>query len=159
MTDLAGIVHDTVHLEHRIRCAPSAAFAAYADVNARALWTVPSDDEVVAFDSADFRVDGTDLFRCGPKRNPTFDGRTTYLDIVPDERIIATECISQSGMLLAVSIITWQFTPDGGEVIVAVTDQVTSLVGDEMIEGNRIGYGSALTNLATYLTTSGTRPS
>jgi uncharacterized protein YndB with AHSA1/START domain len=154
MPDLTGIVHDTIHVEHRLRCAPSTAFAAYADVSARAVWTVPSDDEVIVFDNAEFRIDGTDVFRCGPRAEPNLDGRTTYLDIVHDERIIAAECISQSGMLLAASIVTWTFTPDGSEVIVAVTDQVTSLVGHDMIDGSRIGYGRALANLATHLAAS-----
>mgnify|MGYP001140740641 CR=1 FL=1 len=84
--------HETLVFERRFRSSPRAVFAAYADVEARARWSAPSDATAVVYSVSDFRVDGVDRFRCGDKTNLQF----TW-EIVPDQtasRLVVTDQIA-----------------------------------------------------------------
>ena len=87
------IVHDTLHFERTFSRPPSVVFAAYADVDQRVVWSAPSDDEIVIFESHDFTVGGVDTFICGLKESPSFAGTTRYEHIVDDEAIVFTDPI------------------------------------------------------------------
>ena len=60
---------------------------------------------------------------------------------------------------MSVSQVTWQLTGEGDGTWLVVTDQIVSLVGDEMIAGSRAGMTGALDNLATWLAGAGGQPS
>ena len=47
-------------------------FSELGDPLARARWSAPSNDTIV-YDEADFRIGGTDVFRCGPKGDPKLE--------------------------------------------------------------------------------------
>lgn len=82
-TDLA---HDTLTFERHFPHPPTAVFDAYADIDQRVIWSAPSDDEVVIFESADFTVGGTDRFLCGLDDAPSFAGTTQYHAIIDGSR-------------------------------------------------------------------------
>ena len=150
-TETTTVVHDTIRLERQLRHPPSAVFAAYADVDQRVAWTAPSDDEVVIFEAADFRVGGLDQFLCGPRNAPDFVGTTRYDHIIDDELIVFTERLAYGDQLLAMSLVTWELTPSAAGTTLVVTDQVTSLAGLGPIEGSREGYAAILDRLVTHL--------
>lgn len=149
------VVHDTLRFERVLAHPPDVVFAAYADVDQRVLWSAPSDDEIVIFESHDFAVGGVDHFICGLKESPSFAGTTRYELIVDDEVIVFSErLVATNGDLLAMSLVTWAVTPDGkGATVLTITDQVTSAAGDGPIHGSRDGYNAMLDQLDAHLST------
>ncbi len=130
-------------------CAANAArvFAALADPVERAGWGTPSETAALIYDATDFRVGGRDVFRCGAKDNPQYRGVTTYYDIVPERRIVSSETVEVQGRTVLISMSTVTLEPDGAGTKVKLTAQVTSLDGDNMIEGAKFGNNAALDNL------------
>ena len=147
------IVHDTLRFEKAFTQPPSVVFAAYADVDQRAVWSAPTDDEIVIFESHDFTVGGVDRFICGLKESPNFAGTTRYEHIVDDEVIVFSErLVTTVGDLLAMSLVTWAVAADSsGGTVLTITDQVTSAAGDGPIEGSRQGYKAILEQLDAHL--------
>ena len=86
-----------------------------------------------------------------PRQNPQYRGVTTYLDIVPNERIISTELVETNDRkLLATQSTTTLERREAGTQI-TVTIQLTSFAGDDMINGARNGTGASLDNLVNAL--------
>lgn len=131
------VIHDTIRLERQLPHPPSAVFTAYADVDERVAWTAPSDDEIVIFEADDFRVGGIDQFLCGPRDAPNFVGTTRYEDITGNALIVFTERLVWGDQLLAISLVTWELTPNGTGTTLVVTDQVTSLAGQGLHRSSR----------------------
>lgn len=148
--DGVSVAHETLVFERRLRASPDAVFAAYADVDARARWSAPSATAAVVYSSADFRVDGTDAFRCGRSDDLRFAGVVRYVDIRDGRRIVYCEVIATSDAPLSASLVTWELSADGSGTRLVVTDQVTSFVGMDMIDGSRSGMNGALDNLVAF---------
>ncbi len=148
-----AIVHDTLRFERILRQPPQVVFAAYADIDQRVIWSAPSAEEIVVFESHDFVVGGVDHFICGLRDSPGFAGTTRYEYIVDDEVIVFDErLVTTAGDLLAMSLVTWAITPaDGGGGVLTITDQVTSAAGDGPIDGSRHGYTAMLDQLDAHL--------
>ncbi|WP_420452362.1 SRPBCC domain-containing protein [Ilumatobacter sp.] len=147
--------HDTLRFERDLAAPADVVFAAYADVDQRVVWSAPSDDEIVIFESHDFTVGGVDRFICGMKDDPSFAGTTRYELIVPDEVIVFSErLVTTDGQLLAMSLVTWAVEDTGsGGTLLTITDQVTSAAGDGPIDGSRHGYTAMLDQLDAFLAT------
>ncbi len=129
-------------------------FDAYADIDQRTVWSAPSDDEIVIFETHDFSVGGADRFICGPKEAPSFAGTTHYHAIVDGETIVFTERLTDlDDNLSAVSLVTWNVVADGSGSLLTIIDQVASIVGDGPIHGSRHGYTAMLDQLAKHLAT------
>ena len=146
-----SVVHETLVFERCLRASMETVFAGYADVGVRAAWSAPSPTAAVVYSSDDFRVDGSDVFRCGSATDLRFLGVVRYLDILEGQRIVYSETISMSEARLAASLVTWGLSADGSGTRLVVTDQITSFVGQEMIDGSRAGMIGALDNLVELL--------
>ena len=146
-------VHDTLRFERTLAQPPHVVFAAYADIDQRVIWSAPSFDEIVVFESHDFVVGGVDHFICGLKDSPGFAGTTRYEHIVDGEVIVFTErLVTTAGDLVAMSLVTWSVTlDDDGRTVLTIIDQVTSAAGDGPIDGSRHGYAAMLDQLAAHL--------
>jgi uncharacterized protein YndB with AHSA1/START domain len=148
-----AVAHDTILLERDLPHPAAAVFRAYADIDKRVQWSAPSDDEIVIFESHDFRVGGVDRFLCGHRDDPNFAGTTRY-EHIDDRHIVFTErLVDGHDALLAVSLVTWAITPTGSGCRLVVTDQVVSVAGQGPIDGSRDGYAAILDQLARHLAT------
>src|SRR5262245_404754 len=136
MTDITTH-HGTVVIEETVGVPVSRVYAAFADPKARAAWGAPSDTAAFFYEEADFRVGGRDVARCGAKEDPRFRVEVRYLDIVPEQRVVWTEMISELDHRLAANITTLELAPDGQATRLKVTVQVTSFIGPQMIENTR----------------------
>ncbi|HEY3786951.1 MAG TPA: SRPBCC domain-containing protein [Steroidobacteraceae bacterium] len=141
------IKHATLHLERTCEAPVERVFAVFADPVARAEWGAPSETVAFVYDEADFREGGRDVFRCGDKANPQYRGVTTYLQIVPDQRIISSEVVETHGQKLLVTLATIVFQPNARGTTVSLTAQLTSLAGEDMLEGAKFGHNASLDNL------------
>ena len=143
--------HDTIILERTYEAKPARLFEAFASPQARMRWNVPSANVDLVYDEADFRIDGLDIGRYGPRGNLVYRVETRYRDIVPQKRIVLTEVVSQGGNALCFALITVEFLPADIGTRLILTDQVASFGGRSMIEGHKAGHAGALDNLAAEL--------
>jgi uncharacterized protein YndB with AHSA1/START domain len=148
MTTSSSVKHATLVFEQLCAAPVERVFSAFASATERESWGAPSDTVAFIYDSDDFREGGQDVFRCGDKQQPQYRGVTTYLDIVPNERIVASEVIETAGRKLGISLLTTTLTPEHNGTKVTLTAQLTSLAGDDMISGAKLGHRASLANLA-----------
>jgi uncharacterized protein YndB with AHSA1/START domain len=139
--------HETLVLERLCAAPVERVFAAFADPEERASWGTPTETAAFIYDKVDFREGGTDVFRCGDKKNPQYRGVTTYYDIVSNQRIISSETVETEGRKLLISMATTALEAEGSGTKVTVTVQLTSLVGEGMLNGARFGHNASLDNL------------
>lgn len=139
--------HTTLVFE-RICAAPvERVFAAFANPVERAKWGTPSEAAAFIYDKVDFREGGEDVFRCGDKSNPQYRGVTTYYDIVANQRIISSEVVETNERKLLISMSTTTLESQGTGTRVTVTVQLTSLAGEDMLNGAKLGHNASLDNL------------
>ncbi len=141
-------VHGVITMERTYEAAPARVFAAWSDVRARERWGRPSDDTVIVYDKAEFRVGGEDVSRCGAAGDLRFLARVRYLEIIAARRIVMAESVAEAGVSRAASLITVEFEPAGKATKLKLTLQVCALEGPGMLEGYRVGWTAALANLA-----------
>ena len=142
-----ALQHATLVFERTCAAPVDRVFAAFANPQERANWGTPSETAAFIYDKVDFREGGVDIFRCGDKGNPQYRGLTTYYDIVPNERIVSSEVVETQGRKLLITMSTTTFEPDGAGTKVIVTAQLTSLAGEDMLNGARFGHNASLDNL------------
>jgi uncharacterized protein YndB with AHSA1/START domain len=150
MTD-KRVHHGTVVVERAINVPIARAFAAYADASERVRWAAPSDTAVFIYDETDFRVGGRDVARCGAKDDPRFRVESTYANIEPQQCIVTTDTVYEGTNILSANVNTIEFFDEAPRTRVKITVQVTSFVGDAMIENTRSGNNGSLGNMASYL--------
>lgn len=114
------------------------------------IWCPPADKAQV-YDQVDFRVGGRDLYRCGAPESLDFHGVVDYAAIEPQQMIVHTDIVSAGPDTLAAALLTWTFEAVDQGTRVHLTDQVTSFVGEGMIDGHRNGHTTALKQLADYV--------
>lgn len=153
MTEIvkAPVNHATIVIERSYETSMARLFAAFANPQARMRWGVPSSNVELVYDEADFRVGGLDIARCGPRGNLIYRIETRYHDIVPGQRIISAEVVSQGEYRLSFALITVDFEPTAGGARLVLTDQVAAYGGASMVDGHRAGFEAVLDNLRAEL--------
>jgi uncharacterized protein YndB with AHSA1/START domain len=146
-------LHATLVFEREIPAPVERVFAAFADPVARTAWGAPSETAVVIYDEADFREGGQDCFRCGSKANPNIHGRTRYLEIIANRRVVSSETIVVERERLCASLTTLELTPDAGKTKLRSTTQLASFIGEDMVKGHEMGNNASLDNLVQYFST------
>lgn len=147
-----SIVHETLKLTKTISADLSRVWEAFADPTLRARWSVPVGEGMI-YESAAFEVGGRDRYRCGPPESLDYINIVDYATIAPQSLVVYTETVTTSEQPLSASVVTWSFTAISDATEVQITSQVTSFVGDGMIEGNRHGHAKALNQLQEFLLT------
>ena len=148
---VTSTLHATFVFERELPATVEAVFAAFADPVKRVQWGTPSETAVVIYDEADFREGWLDRFRCGAKSDPNIHGVTRYLDIIRNGRIVSSETITMNGKRLCVSLTTLELTPDGRKTKLKNTTQLASFIGQDMVNGHKLGTNASLDNLVRHL--------
>lgn len=143
-------LHDTLRFTREIDQPIDTVWAAYADVDNRSQWSVPSGEQVI-YDAADFTAGGQDSYRCGPPGDLANVGTHHYYLIKAPRRLIFSDTIRRDGQLMAVAVLTWQLEPNDHGTQITIVDQVTSLVGQGLIDGHRNGHKETLDELVRWL--------
>lgn len=146
----AAMPQTTMRFERRIAAPVEQVWGAYADLDRRAVWSVP-EGEAVIYDASDFTPGGVDEYRCGPPDDLASHVTTRYHQIDAPHLHVASNEIRRNGEAMAVDLSQWVLRSDGESTIVTIIVQVTSLVGDEMLDGYRNGHERTLDHLEKYL--------
>jgi uncharacterized protein YndB with AHSA1/START domain len=150
------MLHDTVVLERRFPVRPATVFAAFADAEQRVRWHFPGDDWVIESFAQDFRVGGREESRFGPKGAPNLHDVGTFLDIVPERRIVSAGTMHLDGVRISLTLCTVELTSErGGGTVLKLTDQSAFLDGRERPDQRRQGWGKILQRLAAHLDPAG----
>ena len=144
----SSVARDTVVLERTYRATPDLVFRAWEDVETRARWSKPWPEMDLVYDSHDFRVGGTDTYRCGLDGHFNWAAEIQYLDIVRDRRLIYSERMAEEGKPQSAALITVEFSAKGKETRQVVTIDILTLDDSSMLEGYAGSWGAVLDNIA-----------
>lgn len=143
--------HKTLTFERELKAPREAVFEALSDAVARAKWAAPSLTSVVIYDTENFIENGEDEYRCGSKDDPNIHGRTHYLEIVKNNRIVSSETLTMNGHRLSASMSTVELSSVDSMTILKQTTHVASFIGVSMIDGFKQGNNASLDNLVKYV--------
>lgn len=146
------IHHETIRLEKSVSASPTRVFAAYRDPTQREIWSAPSETAAVKIEHTDFRTGGVEMTRCGDKDDLRYRTEVRYHLVRDNELISFSETLIEDDNVLMAALITFELQPlSATETLVIITDQITSFIGQDGVEGHRQGFSAALQNLATYV--------
>jgi uncharacterized protein YndB with AHSA1/START domain len=122
-----SVIHSTFTIEHTYKATPARVFAAWAEPGAKAKWFAGPNSEHLL----DFRVGGHEMARGASSDGGVLTFESTYLDIVPQARIVYSSTLSAQDKLATASITTVEMSPAGGGTRLVLTEQGTYLDGME----------------------------
>ncbi len=149
--------HDTFVIERVFDAPPARVFKAHADVKAKSVWFSGPPDWDVSPLQSDFRVGGKEYHKGGPKGGFVSEYNATYLDIVPNERIIIAYEMTLDGKKMSVSLATTEFvaaSPGGEATKMIFTEQgvyLDEFALKEHADGRRQGSEELFTALEKAL--------
>lgn len=147
-----SVLHATIVVERTYSASPKRVFAAWSNKEALLSWALPGDDWVSGYECFDFRVGGNDRSYFGPPGGETYLNDTTYLDIVPDARIVSAGAMTSVGKRLSAGLMTVEFQPAGnGGCRLVMTEQSAFLDGHDLPENHEAGWNEMLDKLGDHL--------
>lgn len=150
-----GVTHADFSIERRFMASPARVYAAWATADARAKWFVGGPGWTQLIREFDFREGGRERV-VGRKGTGTIsDFRATYVETLPDRRIVFTYEMFLNDVRVSVSLATIELWPDGKGTKMKVTEQGAYLVGyDPQGDDNgsrRRGTEELMDNLARHV--------
>ena len=146
-----SVDHSTFVVERTYERAPAEVFAAWAEPSAKRQWFAGPEDWHQEDHVLDFRVGGREHAGGGPKGGPLHRYDATYVDIVPNERIVSTYEMHMDALLTSVSVATVEFQPDGSATRLTYTEQGAFLDGLDNAVEREAGTRGLLDQLENYL--------
>ncbi|MBS0297839.1 MAG: SRPBCC family protein [Proteobacteria bacterium] len=114
------VTHATFVIERQFDCSRERAFAALADPVVKRRWFVgPGAWDTATPHELDFREGGHERVAGGPPGGPIHHYDATYVEIVPNERIVTTYQMHMDTTRISVSLATFEFKAgaNGGTVM------------------------------------------
>lgn len=145
------VAYGSFTIERLYPARPQKVFKAYSDAAIKRRWFAEGEGWDIETYDLDFRVGGVESssFRFRGGDLVTFDG--TYLDIVPDARIILAYGMTVAGRRISASLASTEFEADGTGTRLRFTEQGAYLDGEDQIPGREEGTRELLEALAREL--------
>jgi uncharacterized protein YndB with AHSA1/START domain len=124
-----SVTHDTFVIERVYDATPARVFAAFADPEIKYRWFSAPEEWVREKSRLDFRVGGHEHAAGGPKGGPVHRYAATYMDIVPNERIVSVYEMYMDDTRTSVSVATFEFKKSGEGTRLVLTEQGVFLDG------------------------------
>lgn len=118
----SSVTHATHLVERVFDATPAQVFAAWAEPAMKARWSIGA-PEWSPEHQLDFRVGGSEYYRGEQPDGPTHEIAATFLDIVPDERIVYAYDVSLDGERILVSLATIALSPVEAGTRLVFTEQ------------------------------------
>ena len=136
-----AVTHSTFVIERSYPQPPERVFAAFAQPARKRRWYAEGEHEIQEYEM-EFRIGGTEHLRYRfkeghPIGGSEIDNRSTFQDIVPDQRIVSTQKMSLNGKPININLLTFEFLPLDTGTSLVLTNQGTFVdwpEGAKMVE-------------------------
>lgn len=146
-----NISHETIIFNEAFNVPVSRLFQAFSDPHEREIWGAPSEAVEIKIDSGEVRTGSTETGRCGTKGDMQFATHCAYHYVAQNVCIVYSETVRMTDAVIHAALVTVEFNETAAGSTVRITDQITSFVGSDGIEGHRVGNIAALQNLKKML--------
>jgi uncharacterized protein YndB with AHSA1/START domain len=147
--------HGTFAIERVFAHPPELVYRAFGDPTAKAGWFFGPDGSDGLEHTLDFRVGGREHMGSAQPDGSSFTFDATYLDIVPDERIIYAYEMTIGGRRISASLACLVFHRVDGGTHLTVTEHGIFLDGLDRVEERERGTRELLDQLGTWLDAGG----
>ena len=145
-----SIKHANFTIERTYPVAPERVYSAFADPVKKAKWFA-GPPEWTSEKSMDFREGGRETDVGGPVGGPVHSFEATYVDIVPNERIVYTYEMSLDDTRISVSVATIEISAEAAGTRLTLTEQGAFFDGQDDPAEREHGTGLLLDGLGAYL--------
>jgi len=142
--------HGTIEIRKKFSTSVSNVFEAFADINKRQKWAVPTGQQIRYLQS-NFSVGGIDIALCGDPTQMNFKTIAYYCDIEKNQRIIFTESVLHKESLISVALNCLEFYSSRTGCEIKMTIQVSDLSGGEVKANYKQGWEAVFKNLSEQL--------
>jgi glutathione S-transferase len=146
-----SVTHTTFTLERTYDAPPAKVFKAFADPAIKRRWFAEGEGWEVEEFTGEFRIGGFERGRFRFRGGEPIRNDTSYLDIVPDARIILAYSMTIGEKRISSSLATFQFTPAGGGTRLVCTEQGAFLDGLDSAGPREAGWNDLLDTLGRAL--------
>lgn len=140
-----SVIHNTFVIERNFSQSPRRVFQAFADRGEKRRWFAESDSYETQQYEMDFRVGGVEDGRYlmnerTPLPGATISYKGTYLDIVPQERIVTVSLMSVGEHPISATLVTFEFLLQGKGTKLVCTHQGAFFEGADGPDRRRGGW-------------------
>ncbi len=121
--------HDTFVLERTYPATPQRVYQAFADPKAKARWFAAPAEWEQSRGKMEFKVGGKEFLSSTPPGHKPHTFEATYLDIVPNERLVYVYEMHIGENKISASLATIELTPAGKGTKLVLTEQGVFLDG------------------------------
>lgn len=146
--EAAAAVHSTFRLERAYAVPPARVFRAFAETEAKRRWFVEGEGSETFEYTADFRAGGREVSRFRFGTGPEIVNEMTYLDIIPDARLIFAYRMATEAGPMSASLTTIELIPQEGGTLLVQTEQGAYLDGSDDGTHREEGWHELLESLA-----------
>lgn len=151
-----SVIHSTFVLERSYPKPPERVFSAFASAPQKRRWFLEGGKTEVEKHEMDFRVGGTEHAQRRFKEGSPFPGvalvtDTSYLDITPNRRIVASSTMTIGEDRVSASLVTFEFLPTEKGTDLICTHQGAFFEGSGGPEMREEGWRKHLDNLGKEL--------
>lgn len=144
--------HSSFVLTRNVRASVASAFKAWSDVNLKSQWFVGPEGRWTLLERTfDFQVGGKETCKGGFEQGGTSYFDSTYMDIVPDNRIVYSYRMSVDDELISVSLCTVEFLPNEAGCEVKFTEQAAYFQGQYGHDSRFTGSNMLLDQMAAVM--------
>lgn len=147
-----SVTHSTFVIERNYPVAAAKVFAAFADPTKKRRWFVDDEESEVEDFGMDFHVGGLEKKRFRTKHGFVCTNFTTYLDIVPDRRIVFAYTMSVGEARISSSHSTVELLAEGANTRLVFTEQAAFFEGADGPQMREGGWRELFDRLGQELT-------
>jgi uncharacterized protein YndB with AHSA1/START domain len=151
-----SVIHSTFVIERSFPKTPEQVFAAFSDPAKKRRWFAEDEGHDVEEFEIDFQVGGSQHLQYRFKAGTPFPGveivnQGSYLEIVPNRRIVTASTMALGGRRFSASLVTFELLPANTGTDLICTHQGAFFEGADGPQIREAGWRTLLDKLATEL--------